>query len=223
MIDIFDFIDSKDIKEYLKSIDYQFDALTASWVVWQSRNATYEEKQQAFDEIIKTMPDCEIPERLNTTARKSLHKYLKEIGNTDYCDLDGLWFYFPTPFKKGDILTFSGEIFVLGELCYENGFRERLEKNGDSSDMTAYGYFIDADGDIIYECMHRYMDLEYYKGELKGTKRMLKAISSFIKDEISLEGYSFAYRKILMENLSEKADKAKNRFTEEGLNLMGVK
>ena len=70
-MDFYRFINSKDIKEHLKSIDYQFDTLAASWVVWQSRNATYEEKQKAFDEIIKTMPDCEIPERLNTTARKS--------------------------------------------------------------------------------------------------------------------------------------------------------
>ena len=43
---ILQFVNSKDIREYLRTIDYQFNALEAAWLIWQSRNTTVEERHQ---------------------------------------------------------------------------------------------------------------------------------------------------------------------------------
>lgn len=235
-MNFYKFINSKDIRAYFESINYQFDSLSAAWIVWQSKLTTLQEKHEAWEKIIATMPDCEIRERPNTKARPSLHNYLRkliELGDKSPDDMsdyekeliddgfDGMWFYFPTPFKKGDILTFSDQIFILSEFGYENGFRERLEKNGDSTDMTAFGYFVDeGDGHIFNECMHHYMDLEYYCGELNGKNRILMAVSNYLKDEISLELLLNAYHIILTEEHAK--DFLPRGFTNEGLALAGI-
>lgn len=319
-MDLFKFINSRDVRNYLESINYQFDTIKAAWIVWQSELTTIAERHQAWEEIISTMPDCEIEKRLNAIARNSLHDYLRELifienreiqkikrcedgtsyeyiafdehneevyhdivdnfdlcfeickergqdisrikiikhwsdsdrkdveikfdknksamqiiayeGLDDYesdivfCGFDGMWFYFPTPFKKGDIVRtdlFSDDAFVFEELGCE-GHIERYEKNGDISDMTAYGYFVNEDdGDIYYENIYNYMNIEYYRGKLSGINRMLKAISSLMLDKIPLDNYSFAYRKVLADLYAEKLDKQKHGYDEEQLELMGLK
>ena len=76
-----------------------------------------------------------------------------------YGVFDGLWFDFPTPFKTGDIVWdpnhsygFCGGPFVLTDICLEGIEDERrkgyIRNNADSSDMLAYGYFIDSDAGI---------------------------------------------------------------------------
>ncbi len=45
--------------------------------------------------------------------------------------------------------------------------------------MTAHGYFQWDDGSVYWECMHHYLDLEYYREEPQGIRRILKAFSSF--------------------------------------------
>lgn len=127
---------------------------------------------------------------------------------------DGMWFDFPTPFKHGDIVVSEygpfghkrggKEIFVLhsidawtGKEAVERGLsvkecREwdkrlsRLRKNGDIMDMTANGYFLNDDGKIYGECMHAYCNLEFYRGELKDEKRVLGALSSYLKGELDI-------------------------------------
>ena len=59
-MDLFRFIDSKDIREHLRQIGYSFTAPEAAFLVWQCRNATLKEKFAAWREIIETMPDCSL-------------------------------------------------------------------------------------------------------------------------------------------------------------------
>lgn len=76
-MDIFSFINSKDISAYLKEIHYECSTLEAAWIVYNSMNKTLEEKFLAWEEIIKTMPDCKVPKRRHTTAHESLFEYLE--------------------------------------------------------------------------------------------------------------------------------------------------
>lgn len=91
-MDIYRFINSESIKEYLKKIDYKFNSLEAAWLVYQCYDATIDEKQQAWKEIIDTMPDCRIEARRNTLPQESLHVFLKEYMEiedrllVDFCD-----------------------------------------------------------------------------------------------------------------------------------------
>ncbi len=78
-MDITRFVNSKDIREHLQAIHHQFDTVTAAYLVWQCRGATLEEKFAAWEEIVKTMPDCEIPRRPGMEAEvKSVHQFLRD-------------------------------------------------------------------------------------------------------------------------------------------------
>lgn len=164
-----------------------------------------------------------------------------------------MWFDFPAPFKKGDIVVskyspwgwnlYADEPFVLMLLCswgskeykvngipeemgcYKtaDGFREYHRKNADGTDMTAYGYFQWEDGRVYYECMHHYLELEYYREEPKGIRRILKAFSSFEKKEIGSDLFALAYHVILEEEKSKRERESLSCFMDDGLRLAGLK
>lgn len=338
-MNFFQFVNSKDIRAHLQTIGYQFTSLEAAWLVWQSTEVSMSEKHKAWEYIIETMPDCEMTERPNMTARPSLHGFLRELmafenrqinqlevsepntiyyyayycpydshwkidnddisvefnvckengmtylkepanpdnrsladrrfhiskiwadcarrpitaefdadgtllsiicygDRTDYEDelvcygFEGMWFAFPTPFQRGDIVCQKGfeedndyccGPFVLEELSSAERFRERLAKHGDWSDMTAWGYFQHSEsGDIYHDCMHDYMSLEYYRGELTGDRRILKALSNYLNGKIGIELYSRAYRTILEEKHLRELSPGAGWFTQEALELAGL-
>ena len=75
---ILQFVNSKDIREYLRTIDYQFNALEAALLIWQSRNTTVEKRHQAWKQVIKESPDCPVEIRMNASPQLSLHDFLQE-------------------------------------------------------------------------------------------------------------------------------------------------
>lgn len=77
-MDILRFINSKDIRKHLKDIDYKFSTLEAAWIIYHSNRHTLYEKLDAFEELMKEYPDCEVKERVNTKAQDSLFEYLDE-------------------------------------------------------------------------------------------------------------------------------------------------
>ncbi len=77
-MNIFKYINSKDIKKHLEDIGYNFTSLEAAWLIYQCKGITLKEKHSAFKELIDTMPDCEIEKRNNTVPQKSLHKFLEK-------------------------------------------------------------------------------------------------------------------------------------------------
>lgn len=77
-MNILDFINSNTVREYLKSINYKPDSLTAAFIVWQSKSHTLAEKDKAFKWIIENMPDMPIPAHENHAERASLHEFLEE-------------------------------------------------------------------------------------------------------------------------------------------------
>ena len=336
-MDVFKYINSKDIREHLRINDYSFDSLEAAWLIYECRDKTIKEKHRDWMELIETMPDCEIPKRINTCPQESLHVFLKKYmeienkcmeqflddnhgdtyaddkpyvfrfeyvyptgspyeyptvfssflalhesimepdsdvtkiyctkmriddlnhesgsrailtpeldfleiephGLTDEEDnifngvFEGLWFDFPTPFKKGDIVwnplypdsdCLSGGPFVLENVNLDRIIGERTKESrrklGDTSDMDADGYFINPDGGIYYENMWNYMDLEYYPEELSGIHRILIPLSSFMKGKIDIGLFARAYHQIMTETYSKRIKP--RMITEEGLTLAGI-
>lgn len=319
-MNIFDFINSRDIRKHLEGIDYKFASLEAAWLVWQSKHHTVKEKHNAWQEIMDTMPDCEVDPRSKFKCKTNLHSFLKklieeenaiidefykhencvymyrykEVGfdtwiddfnmcfsklddcmrtikkeeditrikiikryidditrtisieySSDFeimeCDCNDLkntendwlhyffgdlWFNFPVPFIKGDILikctdAFE-EPFVLDDiapLC-PAFVEDRKKSGGDYTDMNAWGYWQEENGEIMDDAMWNYMDLEYYRGEFSGKRRIFKALSNFIKGEIDIGLYSRAYSTILNEEYAKKI-KPKS-YTAEGMELAGI-
>ena len=122
---ILQFVNSKDIREYLRTIDYQFNALEAAWLIWQSCNTTVDERHQAWKKVILEFPDCAIEERMNTRQQPSLHGFLREYMEMvkDMCQRYVREF----PEQKGSLL-FTGKT-GLGKTFLSNCIaRELIEQ-----------------------------------------------------------------------------------------------
>lgn len=130
---------------------------------------------------------------------------------------EGMWIDVPTPFRKGDLvftnyqnLGHSVTPFVLTSLCTDKDTErrqkicERLLKQGDSTDMTAYGCFLNDRGEPFPECEHDYLSLEYYRGKLSGINRLLEIIQSYYWDDTGMEAFVCAYQYILSDSCTEK-------------------
>ena len=78
-MDIFRFINSRDIREHLEKLNYKFNTYEAVWLVEQSLTATMQERFDAWEEIIATMPDCAPMRPLKTAPQSgSFHALLRE-------------------------------------------------------------------------------------------------------------------------------------------------
>ena len=88
-MNIYEFVNSRDIREHLQKTGFVPNSLEASCLVYQSNNHTIEEKRTAWEWIIKNMPDCEVSGKNIETPQKSLHEFLKrymEIENAIITD-----------------------------------------------------------------------------------------------------------------------------------------
>ncbi len=318
-MDIYSFVNSKVIRNHLKSINYEFDSLETAWLIFQCKSLSYEQKRKAWFELIATMPDCEVPERNNCLGWKSLHDMIKqyiyaydslvsdfvkndEAGTSvysyeyfydgdkdwteafddlytsfeecvkayksDVADLDegrfgkgdtgvrryrirkifvgnpgrymlcqytkddefygidcywpieeqaavleysfeGLWFDFPTPFKKGDIVWVPNEDNERPGYWFDQPFIlkglstwdliEHIVKNGDNSDMNGYGTYVNASGTVYHEVMANYMDLEYYPTFRMPNEGVMHVISEYMKEKLCFEDLLNEYRREVFE------------------------
>lgn len=193
------------------------------------------DKEVYYEDIVKFTISKHIPKQtLPQKACYNNHGLMTDIDIRPESDeeeelnsyfLDGLWFSFPVPFKKGDIVTTSvlsgNDLFVIDDCVAWEGFHnDKLKENGDRTDMCAYGYSQEDNGTIYHECMHSYMDLEYYRGPLNADKRFLKALSNFLKGKIVLDLLLNSYTKIILDNLNNNL--VNNYFSEEGLAMAGL-
>ena len=70
MINIYKYINSEDVRDHLRNIDYAFTPAECAYIVGISKNVNIREKKNAYEEIIDTTPDCLV-------GNKSLHEFLK--------------------------------------------------------------------------------------------------------------------------------------------------
>ena len=352
------FINSKDIRDYLRQIGYSFTAPEAAFLVWQCRNATLKEKFAAWREIIETMPDCsltrrkeepigschdflrrhitsqetllkEFPNGKNCVYRYETHeprrnwpqddgwrgggeyfngfdfclshclRQLDEDTETDkirfyrqeWSEIDGkvtikwiletdreqnpvcadrcgipggdeltdtdcafsdMWFAFPTPFKRGDLVwdpsCDEAVPFVLDYLnvwdtqemvrqgLSPDGVYAGLVRNADKRvqayhrtgcvmDMGAYGYGRREGFGIWNEFggWANYLDLEYYPFELKGKDRVLRPVSEYLKGNCVLELLLNSYTALLLESRHGELVKAyQKEYNKDALQMVNI-
>ena len=87
--------------------------------------------------------------------------------------------------------------------------------------MNGYGYFQNEDGSLYYEVMWNYLNLEHYRGELTGRRRILTAMSNYLKDEIGHDILVRAYHYIMMEEYLNSI--RISDITDEGMKLAGLR
>ena len=161
----------------------------------------------------------------NCKVIKKIPKII-EIMKTDedLPELEGIFVNIPVPFERGDILINkidNGEIFVLDYLTIWNEKinNQNFVKHLDASDMMGNGYYlVDQTAEFVRDHQMNYDSFEFYTGELRGTNRILKLISSFLKGKIdNLEFFITAYESFKHDYES----KMPNIYTDEYLELAG--
>ena len=150
---------------------------------------------------------------------------------------EGMWFDFPVPFKRGDVIynpyykcgfdaseiVERTELFVVLALeCVSEKVKKWFfeGENGDSTDMVFSGYTQWRGGTVYRESFCNYMDFEFYNGEYEGTQRIIKALSNYEKGLIDAELLMHAYHQILSEERA-RTD-IPYFYTREGLELAGI-
>lgn len=121
-MDIYQYIDSKDMREHLKSLDYQFTAAEAAWIVDRKEKILLKDKLSAWKEIIDTMPDCELPMDIPELGKIGTHELLQEYiavqqkmmdiffceeENTNYEYCGSAWPNFARALKESAIIISS--------------------------------------------------------------------------------------------------------------------
>ena len=86
--DFVEFINSEDVKQYVRETGYQLSSQEAAFVVWQSKDTPLEERFAAWEEIIETMPDSSFVGYGNFNFEKwkmepapvyGLHDFLRQV------------------------------------------------------------------------------------------------------------------------------------------------
>ena len=75
--DIYSYIPSRDISEHCREIKHEFNSLEQAFIVYLS-NKTLAEKHKAWQNIIDTLPDMEVPENYDCPKYDSLHQLLRD-------------------------------------------------------------------------------------------------------------------------------------------------
>jgi len=88
-MDIYSFINSKDIAEHCRTIGHEFTPLEMAAIVCTSSfnsvniDKTLEKRHKAYTWIIENTPDCEMPERDGVKYYHSLHDVLRTIMSAE--------------------------------------------------------------------------------------------------------------------------------------------
>ena len=120
-MDIYNFINSKDICRHLRNINYEFSPLECAWLIWQSRRATVKDRHEAWSEIINTMPDCEIP-----NYKDSLHTFLRNLISAEKNAIQRFFEKTEDSIYTGSVTAIDGAggfdttAFLLLEDCISN-------------------------------------------------------------------------------------------------------
>ena len=58
-MDICTYVNSRDIGDYLREINYEFTSKEAAWLtIWQCFSISLEEKHNAWEQLMLELPDC---------------------------------------------------------------------------------------------------------------------------------------------------------------------
>ena len=283
-MDIYRFINSKSIGNYLLFLNYPFNAMEAAWLIYRCHQATIQEKHTAWNELIETMPDCSY--RYTESLHDFLRSYMamenrmiarfrengpgtfyqdtfqsekwtdrppdgyfsdfdhamhfaksqmeeddhwlvcrklqmnravfsgmtavfnRELEMTNllcrsllteeeaelFSEWENLWFDFPIPFRRGDIVWIPANVHHMKAegpmVLYSAGIfdkedqekRKYLLSQGDETDMCVWAYGIDeTSGNMIQVKTENYMDLELYSKPLAGKEKLLQALSDMLR------------------------------------------
>lgn len=77
--DIFEFLDSRSIKEHLQRINYELTTPVAAFIINRSHKATLQQKLEGWQKIIDNMPNCTMSRKNDTVNIPDFHAFLRNV------------------------------------------------------------------------------------------------------------------------------------------------
>ena len=135
-MDFIEFLNSKDVAEYLRKINYKFTPEEALYVIHESRTCTLAQKREAYTQLLAQFPDYKLMERgfgafKNHTLASFLDTYFKkQDALIDECKRAGDAAYsFCTYTSAEGWIRDDGSLFrTFGECLLAAGDDEEVEK-----------------------------------------------------------------------------------------------
>lgn len=90
-MDIYSYINSRDIAEYCKKLNHQFNSIETAYLIHDNKSLSIEEKHTLYNEIMKTMPDTELPEnKCHNFRTRSFFDNLRDYINAEQMIMEEL-------------------------------------------------------------------------------------------------------------------------------------
>ena len=81
-MNVYEWLESPDVREYLEGIHYEFTLPEAFYVIRENEQRALEEKIAAWEELLNVMPDCPFSIESDAGGKvetASLHKSIREF------------------------------------------------------------------------------------------------------------------------------------------------
>lgn len=212
----------KNLKEDIADLDETYRPDGTGVIRYRIRKQSLNDKN--YELGIEFNAEDEVVEVLHNSSRSD------KAGEIIDESFDGLWFDFPTPFTKGDIVWVPSDSHNI-RWDYDGGFVllglstwdpiELIKNSDDNTDMNGYGYFVNTNGTVYHEVMCNYMNLEFYEGPYKLNEKILPALSKFVKGDVEVDFLLCAYRKTLLDVASDDI-MLKSWFPKELISAVGL-
>lgn len=148
-VDLYHFINSVDMRKYLRDISYRFSISEAAFVVYWSNQATLKEKISAWRDVISSMPDCAF--RRRNIEFESYHSFLKsyislvkrdvELFCADSCEKSVYAYEFR---ETGDNRwRRNGEVLFSDYQSCAAAIQEERSDNDEITEIRVYKYLLD--------------------------------------------------------------------------------
>ena len=189
-MDIYKYFASKDIADYLKSIEYELTAPEAAYVIHANQNLTLREKHEGYREVIMSYPNASMKERPWTPEIPDFSEFLKEYmaiekrAVDEFKDADDAE-YFILPVFNNRALDFEGPYSSYGKareealLAMEDNDLDKIriqKREADLEPELCYNeVWLDKDGGMLSISDPTYKSDESYQEERE--KEILGAFS----------------------------------------------
>lgn len=128
-MDIYKYIESRAMREHLESINYEFNAMEAAWIIFRSK-LTFNQQNEAWQKVIALMPDCVTAEggSIHSLLKESIEERVKTF--VDLTDENGKYIY--------DTDCYEGR---FADICFYDSFKKCFDdalENSIMQDMDSF-------------------------------------------------------------------------------------
>lgn len=120
-----------------ENINYNFNTQEAAYIVWYCRTVSLAEKEAAWNEIIKTMPNCSLKGRLNMMEIPDFYEFLKKYIELQkkmikmFKENDRCIYLFEMESDCGQKSYYESGVFSDYDKCMEASIAEMVDRECD--------------------------------------------------------------------------------------------